>query len=215
MPEGEKPSSTLASPSIGEHGKSMLKDFGRAGFFLPIQGRNCYSSRRFQPRRLDLRDRNRMRSLLMVSTGDDLEAGLACGTDTLIIGIDPGGKDESRQHARANLERARTHHASLFVAVHPLVSGAVDADLDAIMPARPDGILLPTTLCGSDLQHLSVKLAVREAECGFEEGTTKILAVAGATSASLLELKSLRARPHGSAASSSASMIWRKKWGSR
>lgn len=132
-----------------------------------------------------------MRSLLMVSTGDDLEAALACGAATLVLGIDPGGKDKSRKHARANLERARPRHASLFVAVHPLVSGAVDADLDAIMPARPDGILLPTALCGGDLQHLSVKLAVREAECGFEEGTTKILAVAGATSASLFELKSL------------------------
>lgn len=132
-----------------------------------------------------------MRSLLMVSSGDDLDAALACGADALVFKID-GGENESRKRARAWLEgaRKRTLNRLLFVAVHALESGAVDADLDAIMPARPDGILLPAARGGIDLQHLSVKLAVREAELGVDAGTTKILAVAGATPASLFALQS-------------------------
>lgn len=132
-----------------------------------------------------------MRSLLMVSPGDNLDAALGCGADTLVFKID-GRENESRKHARAQLEgaRRRTPNRPLFVAVHALESGAVDADLDAIMPAHPDGILLPAARGGIDLQHLSVKLAVREAELGFDAGATKILAVAGATPASLFALQS-------------------------
>ena len=138
----------------------------------------------------DLGDQIRMRSLLLVSSGDNLDAALACGADALVIGINDGQVEDSRKCSRERSEQARKRSASLFVAVHALASGAVDADLDAIMPARPDGIFLPAACGGVDLQHLSVKLAVREAELGFDEGATKILAVAGANPASLFELRS-------------------------
>ena len=36
------------------------------------------------------------------------------------------------------------------------------------MPAAPDGIILPARN-GADVQHLSVKLAVREAELGIAD----------------------------------------------
>jgi citrate lyase subunit beta / citryl-CoA lyase len=131
-----------------------------------------------------------MRSLLMVSFGDDLDAALACGADGLVFSVDDGADSPGR--ARERLEHARMASVAIFVAVHALASGAVDADLDAIMPAQPDGILLPAAQGGIDLQHLSVKLAVREAELGFDEGSTKILAVAGATPAALFELQSFK-----------------------
>ena len=65
----------------------------------------------------------------------------------------------------------------------------VEAELDALMLAAPDGIILPARN-GADVQHLGLKLAVREAELGIAEGTTRIIALAGATPGAIFELAS-------------------------
>jgi citrate lyase subunit beta/citryl-CoA lyase len=46
-----------------------------------------------------------------------------------------------------------------------------------VMAARPAGILLPKANSPADIEHLSAKLNVREAENGIGEGTTKIAAL--------------------------------------
>ena len=69
--------------------------------------------------------------------------------------------------------------------------GLADADLDAVMPGRPDGIILPDACGGRDIQHLGAKLAVREAENDLAEGALKILASAGDSPAALFELGSI------------------------
>ena len=51
-----------------------------------------------------------------------------------------------------------------------------DDDLDAAMAATPDEIVLPVRN-GADVQHLGVKLAVREAELGLADGATRIIAL--------------------------------------
>lgn len=132
-----------------------------------------------------------MRSLLMVSSGDDLDAALACAADVLVIGIDDGAAADRHKRARERLEHARTRHprASLFVAVHRHEGGAADIDLDALMPARPDGIVAEAR-SGADVQHLSIKLSVREAQLGLPDGSTKIIATAASTPASIFMLGS-------------------------
>jgi citrate lyase subunit beta/citryl-CoA lyase len=127
-----------------------------------------------------------MRSLLFVP-GDSqrkLEKGLNSGADALIIdledSVDLAAKEEARRVTAAFLSDARdqTDRPRLYVRVNGLTTGLIDADLDGIMQAVPDGVVLPKTVGGADVSHLGAKLAVREAEFGLEDGGTRILAIA-------------------------------------
>jgi citrate lyase subunit beta/citryl-CoA lyase len=127
-----------------------------------------------------------MRSLLFVP-GDSqrkLEKGLNSGADALIIdledSVDLAAKEEARRVTAAFLSdtRDQTDRPRLYVRVNGLTTGLIDADLDGVMRAVPDGIVLPKTVGGADVSHLGAKLAVREAEFGLEDGGTRILAIA-------------------------------------
>ena len=127
-----------------------------------------------------------MRSLLFIP-GDSvrkLDKGLGAGADVLLVDLEDSvalsGKDAARRTAAAFLAAARreAHRPRLYVRVNGLTTGLTDADLDAVMPAGPDGIMLPKTVGGPDLSHLGVKLAVREAEYGLADGATRIIAIA-------------------------------------
>ncbi len=75
--------------------------------------------------------------------------------------------------------------------IHALTSGLADSDLDAVMASAPYGIILPQACGGRDVQHLGAKLAVREAENGLEDGSTRILASAADLPEAIFALGSL------------------------
>lgn len=138
-----------------------------------------------------------MRAPLMVfaECRQDLDAALASGADGLIFDLSPAGSTDMakvRRSAVAAVRYARERHPapSIYVRVGALESATIEADLDAIMPARPDGIVLAVAQCGADVQHLGVKLAVREAENGIADGQTKIIAMAAATPPAIFHLGS-------------------------
>jgi citrate lyase subunit beta/citryl-CoA lyase len=72
-----------------------------------------------------------------------------------------------------------------LVRVNGLQTGLIDADLDAVVPAKPDAIMLPKAEGGAAVVHADAKLAVREAVSGLPDGHIKILALATETAASL------------------------------
>ena len=141
-----------------------------------------------------------MRTLLLVCPDHDkdIETALGSSADCLVFDLTQTAATAdmplTRQRILAGLRRARlkTHPPSLYVRVGSLPTEQVDADLDAIMPGRPDGILLSRSQNGADVQHLSVKLSVREAEHGQSDGVTKIIAMVAATAAAIFELGSYR-----------------------
>ena len=59
-------------------------------------------------------------------------------------------------------------------------------DLAAVMPGRPDGIVLPKVYSAQEVNTLDKYLSALEAREGTEQGSTKILCVATETAASLL-----------------------------
>ena len=109
------------------------------------------------------------------------QAALDSGADTLVldladrVAITP--EDWRLTRSMFDQSRARDPGQRLVVRVSPLSAGFTDADLDLVMPAAPDAILLPLVVGGADIQHLAAKLAVREAECGTADGATRILAL--------------------------------------
>jgi citrate lyase subunit beta/citryl-CoA lyase len=141
-----------------------------------------------------------MRSQLFVPGDSEKKCakGLESGADCLFIDLEDSvaaaQKPRAREMARDFLKSARAQDKRplLYVRVNALDSGLTDADLDAIMPAAPDGILLPKSQGGVDVQHLAAKLAVREAECGLVDSATKIMCVATETASAIFGLSSYR-----------------------
>jgi citrate lyase subunit beta/citryl-CoA lyase len=136
-----------------------------------------------------------MRSLLIASGDDEakLAAALLSGADALVIDLDVAGRDKARANAGRFLREAasRPEGPAPMARVGPLSSGETDDDLAAIIAAAPCAILLPKARGGACVQQLSVKLALREALCGLEDGVTGIIAVLD-TAEALLGLASFR-----------------------
>jgi citrate lyase subunit beta / citryl-CoA lyase len=134
-----------------------------------------------------------MRSLLFVPAdgGSKLDKAFASGADAVIVdledSISPDRKDAARLSAAAFLKNAVTQaqRPRLLVRVNGIATGRIDADLDAIVPAKPDAILLPKAEGGASVIHADAKLAAREALAGLDDGHIKILAQAIETAAGL------------------------------
>jgi citrate lyase subunit beta/citryl-CoA lyase len=73
----------------------------------------------------------------------------------------------------------------LLVRVNGMASGLTDADLDAVVPARPDAIMLPKAEGGADVVHADAKLGTREAMSGLPDRLIKIVAIATETATAL------------------------------
>jgi citrate lyase subunit beta/citryl-CoA lyase len=137
-----------------------------------------------------------LRSYLFVP-GDSarkLDKGIQAGADAIIADLEdsvaPSAKEKARQVTAEFLRAARSQaeRPRVFVRVNGLATGLTDADLNGVMPAAPDGIVLPKAVGGVDVSHLGAKLAVREAEFGLDDGITAIVAIATETARSLFAL---------------------------
>ncbi len=145
-----------------------------------------------------------MRSLLFVpgDSGRKLEKAMGAGADALIVDLEdsvaPSAKAEARVVTTGFLREALgvAGRPRLFVRVNALDTGLTDADLDAVMAAGPDGIVLPKTVGGPDVTHLGAKLAVREAEFALGDGATRILAIATETARGVFALGTLAGASH-------------------
>jgi citrate lyase subunit beta/citryl-CoA lyase len=134
-----------------------------------------------------------MRSLLFIpaDSARKLDKGLAGDADAIIVDLEdsiaPSGKDSARTAAGAFLKEARKRptRPRLLVRVNGLQTGLTDADLDAVMPAAPDGIMLPKAEGGAAIIHLDAKLTAQEAMHGLADGQTPIIALATETARAL------------------------------
>lgn len=139
-----------------------------------------------------------MRSYLLCAphSDHDLDAALASGADALVLDLgerwDDPRRPSTREAARRFLLRARAlaAHPALFVRAAPLDEAAIDADLEAAVRGGADGVFLAQACGGASVQRLSAKLAVWEAECGRDDGATRIVAMAAETPAAIFELGS-------------------------
>jgi citrate lyase subunit beta/citryl-CoA lyase len=134
-----------------------------------------------------------MRSLLFVPAdgGRKLEKALASGADAVIIDLEDSIAPERKEAARAAAASfvaaavKDPRRPRVIVRVNGLATGLTDADLDAIVPARPDAIMLPKAEGGIAVVHADAKLAAREAIHGLDDGATAIIAMAIETATGL------------------------------
>ncbi|BCG94280.1 HpcH/HpaI aldolase/citrate lyase family protein [Mesorhizobium sp. 131-2-1] len=134
-----------------------------------------------------------MRSLLFVPGDSEkkLEKGFGAGADVVIVDLEDsvaaGNKQSAREIAARFIAAHRQKTASaIYVRVNDLSTGLTDDDLTALVPAAPDGIMLPKSNSGQDVQQLSAKLRVHEAENGLPDGAIRILPIITETPAGVL-----------------------------
>jgi citrate lyase subunit beta/citryl-CoA lyase len=132
----------------------------------------------------------KLRSLLFVpgDRPDRMEKALGAGADALILDLEdavaPAAKSEARRAVAHFLDA--NSQAKLWVRVNPLDSPEQEKDLAAILPAHPDGIVLPKAEGGASVAELARRLTERG------NATAAILAIATETPAAIFELGSYR-----------------------
>ena len=132
-----------------------------------------------------------MRSFLFVPGDSARKFAKAreAGADALILDLEdsvaPSAKDAARAATAAMLDEPRAGPA-LFVRINALDTGLALADLAAVMPHRPDGIVLPKCEGPEDLARLVHYLEAFEAASSLSP--TPIVAIVTETPASLFAL---------------------------
>ncbi|RUY07788.1 CoA ester lyase [Mesorhizobium sp. M2A.F.Ca.ET.040.01.1.1] len=134
-----------------------------------------------------------MRSLLFVPGDSErkLEKGFEAGADVVIVDLEDSVAGANKGAARGTAagfisdQRRRTGPA-VYVRVNDLSTGLTDDDLAALVPAKPDGIMLPKSNSGQDVQQLAAKLRVHEAENGLPDGAIRILPIITETASGVL-----------------------------
>ncbi|MEZ5843976.1 MAG: CoA ester lyase [Hyphomicrobiaceae bacterium] len=139
-----------------------------------------------------------MRSLLFVPGDSERKQSkaLSFGADALILDLEdsvaPDRKAAAREMTRGFLADmlAQPSRPLLYVRINAMDTQWWQADVEAVMKARPDGIMLPKSRSGEDVHTLSVTLDHAEMESGATRGATRILPIATEVAVSLLNMPS-------------------------
>ena len=134
-----------------------------------------------------------MRSLLFVPADSErkLSRSLQSGADALILDLEdsvvPANRLTARSQARGFLASTASAGIARYIRINALASGAALDDLTAVLPGKPDGILLPKCV-PEDLATLDHYLTALEAAYGVTTGATRVIAIATETPAAVLAL---------------------------
>jgi citrate lyase subunit beta/citryl-CoA lyase len=134
-----------------------------------------------------------MRSLLFVPADSERKLARApeAGADALILDLEdsvvPANRPAARTQTRAFLDDTYGNSFRRYVRINPLASGVALDDLAAVMPGRPEGILLPKCV-PEDLRTLDHYLAAFEAAGGAAPGATRVIAIATETPQAMFAL---------------------------
>ena len=107
----------------------------------------------------------RLRSLLFVpgDRPDRMNKALTVGADALILDLEdavaPARKGDARAAVAAFLAR-EDRPVPLLVRVNPLGGGLTDDDLAAVLPGRPDGLILPKAEGAESVRALAAGVAI-------------------------------------------------------
>lgn len=123
------------------------------------------------------------------------DKAITTAADMLILDLEDsvaaGRKIEARG-ITADMLAVSPRAVKLFVRVNAFDTGETLRDLAAVMPGRPDGIVLPKCSGGDDVRQLALYLDAFEAANGLPQGQTAILAIVTETAEALFGLGSYR-----------------------
>src|SRR6516165_2671453 len=131
-----------------------------------------------------------MRSMLFVPADSErkLARGPTSGADALILDLEdsvmPANRPAARIRARAFLGSTESAVFRRYVRINALASGMALDDLAAVVPGKPDGILLPKCV-PEDLRTLDHYLSAFEAAAALPPAAIRVIAIATETPAAM------------------------------
>jgi citrate lyase subunit beta / citryl-CoA lyase len=137
-----------------------------------------------------------IRSLLFVPGDSErkLQRAVDSESDALILDLEDSVSASQKSRARELVSKFLKCHfsnrkQSYFVRVNPQGSEYFNADLNAAVSGRPDGILLPKSE-PAQIRTLCAQLSVLESTYGLVEGAIKIIGIATETPSAVFALGS-------------------------
>ncbi|WP_423142396.1 HpcH/HpaI aldolase/citrate lyase family protein [Parablastomonas sp. CN1-191] len=133
----------------------------------------------------------RMRSWLFAPGDSEKKMEKAAGGNADVVLFDledavaPEGKPAARRLVHDMLARQGEGRRRLWVRINPLDGPHALADLAAVMPARPGGIMLPKVSGRADVETADNYLSAFEAAHGIESGSTKLIVLITETAAAM------------------------------
>jgi len=128
-----------------------------------------------------------LRSLLFVPADSErkIARAMASEADVVILDLEDSVALPQKEEARLRAAEAlkRRGGKKLFLRINSLTSGLADADIEAALQGRPDGIVLPKTRSGRDVLRLA----------GVIGAALPLIAIATETASSLLDMGSYSA----------------------
>ena len=133
-----------------------------------------------------------MRSFLFVPADSErkLARGPQSGADALILDLEDSVAAANRPAARvwrAGFSKERSSRLSALCAGQPAGLGLALDDLAAVVPGRPDGILLPKCV-PEDLRTLDHYLSAFETAANLSLGNIRVIAIATETPAAMFAI---------------------------
>jgi citrate lyase beta subunit len=126
----------------------------------------------------------RARRALLYMPGDEMRKILKAttlGVDCICMDIEDGvamnRKTEARETIIEALQTLDFGKAERLVRINPIGSDLVEEDLRAVLPARPDGLVIPKVGEAQQLKWVSDKITEVEREHGWPEGRIVLIAL--------------------------------------
>jgi len=122
------------------------------------------------------------RAFLYVPGSDwhKMEKAASSGADSVCLdledGVAPNRKSEARQLVVRALKELDFGRSERLVRVNPADSDLAIDDLEAVLPARPDGIVLPKVANGDQVRAISATIDIAEKAANLEKNSIVLLA---------------------------------------
>jgi citrate lyase subunit beta / citryl-CoA lyase len=128
-----------------------------------------------------------------------MEKAAASSADIVVLDLEDAVAESQKPEARARLSGFLAAHpggrSRLWVRINPLQGAHAAADLAAVMPGRPGGIMLPKSRGRADVEWLDRSLLDLEAAAGIAPGSTRVIALVTETAESMFTTGSYKGAP--------------------
>lgn len=141
------------------------------------------------------------RRALLYVPGDDarkIEKALGFGVDCICLDLEDGVATNRKALARTNVSKAlqdlKFGSSEKLVRINPVGSGLEMGDLEAILPARPDGIVIPKVEEAKQIEMVSRAVEMAELENDWPLKSIRLL-ISVETGKAILNLRELAKHP--------------------
>ncbi|MFC5753620.1 HpcH/HpaI aldolase/citrate lyase family protein [Actinomadura rugatobispora] len=129
-----------------------------------------------------------------------MEKATAGPADVVIFDLEDAVAEDEKPRSREMISaflgsRPVADRARLWVRVNPLDGPHTLADLAAVVPARPGGIMLPKARGREDVERLDHYLSALEVSAGIEEGSTKVIVLVTETAEAMFTTGTYKGAP--------------------